>query len=70
MIFREIIAVYCENRTEHINTPCGQNAVFSNLEDGGTYNYHCFILQEVRRLSVLEKYDVTGGRSKLHNGDL
>jgi hypothetical protein len=26
MLFREIIAVYCENYTEHINTPCGQNA--------------------------------------------
>jgi hypothetical protein len=28
MLFREIIAVYCENRTEHINTLCGQNAEF------------------------------------------
>jgi hypothetical protein len=26
MLFREIIAVYCENHTEHINTLCGQNA--------------------------------------------
>jgi hypothetical protein len=26
MLFREIIAVYCENRTEHINTVCGENA--------------------------------------------
>jgi hypothetical protein len=25
MLFREIIAVYCENHTEHINTLCGQN---------------------------------------------
>jgi hypothetical protein len=28
MLFREIIAVYCENHTEHINTLCGQNAEF------------------------------------------
>jgi hypothetical protein len=30
MLFREIIAVYCENHTEHINTLCGQNAVCMN----------------------------------------
>jgi hypothetical protein len=23
MLFRETVAVYCENHTEHINTPCG-----------------------------------------------
>jgi hypothetical protein len=28
MLFREIIAVYCENHTEHIPTVCGQNAEF------------------------------------------
>jgi hypothetical protein len=26
MLFRETVAVYCENRTEHIDTLCGQNA--------------------------------------------
>jgi hypothetical protein len=26
MLFREIIAVYCENHTEQRNTPCGQKA--------------------------------------------
>jgi hypothetical protein len=24
MLFRETVAVYCENRTEHTNTLCGQ----------------------------------------------
>jgi hypothetical protein len=24
-LFREMVAVYCENRMEHINTLCGQN---------------------------------------------
>jgi hypothetical protein len=28
MLFREIVAAYCENHTEHINTLCGQNAEF------------------------------------------
>jgi hypothetical protein len=26
MLFREAVAVYCENHTEHTNTLCGQNA--------------------------------------------
>jgi hypothetical protein len=30
MLFREIIAVYCENHTEHVHTLCGQNAVYIN----------------------------------------
>jgi hypothetical protein len=28
ILFREIIAVYCENHTEHINTLFGQNSKF------------------------------------------
>jgi hypothetical protein len=27
-LFRERVAVYCENHTEHIKTLCGQNAQF------------------------------------------
>jgi translation initiation factor IF-1 len=27
MLFGETVAVYCENRTEHTDTLCGQNAV-------------------------------------------
>jgi hypothetical protein len=26
MLFRETVAVYCENHTEHTNTLCGQSA--------------------------------------------
>jgi hypothetical protein len=28
LLFRETVAVYCENHTEHTNTLCGQNAQF------------------------------------------
>jgi hypothetical protein len=28
MPFKETVAVYCENHTEHTNTLCGQNAEF------------------------------------------
>jgi hypothetical protein len=30
MLFRETVAVYCENHTEHTDTLCGQNAVYIN----------------------------------------
>jgi hypothetical protein len=42
MLFRETVAVYCENHTEHINTLCGQNAEFLDVKAGGTYtrSYH------------------------------
>jgi hypothetical protein len=40
MLFREIIAVYCENHTEHINTLCGQNIEILNVKEGGINSYH------------------------------
>jgi hypothetical protein len=36
----EIIAVYTENHTKPINTPCGQNAELLIVKAGGTYSYH------------------------------
>jgi hypothetical protein len=41
MLFREIIAVYCENRTEHTDTLCGQNVKGIRVKAGGTYRNHC-----------------------------
>jgi hypothetical protein len=40
MLFRETVAVYCENHTQHINTLCGQNAEFWYVKAGGAYSYH------------------------------
>jgi hypothetical protein len=37
IVFREIIAVYCENHTEHTDTLCGQNAEFCYVSV--TYSY-------------------------------
>jgi hypothetical protein len=31
MLFREIIAVYSENKTKCINIPCGQSTVWSPI---------------------------------------
>jgi hypothetical protein len=40
MLFRETIAVYCENQTEHINTLRGQNAELYYVKAGGIYSNH------------------------------
>jgi predicted outer membrane repeat protein len=37
MLFREIIAVYCENHMEHINTLFEQNVGIYNFQGGGIY---------------------------------
>jgi hypothetical protein len=40
MLFRETVAVYCENNTEHTNAPCGQSADFLYVKVDGTYSNH------------------------------
>jgi hypothetical protein len=52
MLFREIVAVYCENHTEHINTLCGQNAEFSCVKAGGIYDNHWVL----KGYQILEYY--------------
>jgi hypothetical protein len=47
ILFREIIAVYCDNHTQHINTLCGQNAEILGDKTCGTY---------IKRLSLKSKY--------------
>jgi hypothetical protein len=37
ILFRETVAVYCENHTEHTNTLCGQNAEFCNIYKFSSY---------------------------------
>jgi hypothetical protein len=41
MLFREIIAVYSEDHTKHVNALCGQNVELLNVKAGGTYSNHC-----------------------------
>jgi hypothetical protein len=40
MLIGEIIAVYCENHMEHINTLYGRNAEFYYVKAGGKYMKH------------------------------
>ena len=35
MMYREIIAVYSQIHTKHINTLCGQNIEFCTAKSGG-----------------------------------
>jgi hypothetical protein len=39
-LFREIIAIYCENYTKPVNTLRGQNAEVVNVKVSGTYSNH------------------------------
>ena len=43
MLYREIIAVWCEIHKKHINTLRGQNVKLFNVESGGTYSDHCAV---------------------------
>ena len=36
MLYREIIAVYSQIHTKHMNTLCGQNVGFFKIQPGGT----------------------------------
>jgi hypothetical protein len=41
MLFKDIIAVYFENHMKPINTLCGQNEDFVNVQAYGKYRYYC-----------------------------
>jgi hypothetical protein len=38
MLCGEIIAVFSQIHTKHINTLCGQNLKFCNIKPGGAYS--------------------------------
>ena len=40
MLYKEIITVFSQIHTKHINTLCGQNTEFLNVKAGGTYSDH------------------------------
>jgi hypothetical protein len=40
MLFKETVAAYCENHTEHTDTLCGQNAEFKDVKIAGIYSNH------------------------------
>jgi hypothetical protein len=40
MLYSEIIAVYSQIHTKHINALCGQNVEYFYAKPGGTYSYH------------------------------
>jgi hypothetical protein len=40
-LFKEMVDVYSENHTKHLNTLIGQNAGLENVKAGGTSSYLC-----------------------------
>jgi hypothetical protein len=43
MLFRETVAVYCENHTEHTDILCGQSEESLNGKTGGIHNNHSVV---------------------------
>jgi hypothetical protein len=50
MLFRETVAVYCENHTEHTNTVCEQNAEFYHIDANGTHGCRFILKVEGKRI--------------------
>jgi hypothetical protein len=44
LLFKEIIAVYSENRRKPIRTLCGQNSELLIGNGGGTFNYYWVLM--------------------------
>jgi hypothetical protein len=60
LLFRETVAVCCENHTEHTDTLCGHNAeLILNLKAGDTYSYHC-----TTELLILKPYSCATKRNQ------
>jgi hypothetical protein len=58
MLFRETVAVYCENRTEHTNTLCAQNIKVLNVKPDYIFN-HCAV---EGKFPALRMWTLAGGR--------
>jgi hypothetical protein len=43
MLFRETVAVYCENHTEYTDTLCGQNSKVCNVKAGKKIKLSLFL---------------------------
>jgi len=40
MLYREVIAIFSQIHTKHINTLCGWNVELLNVKHGGIYSNH------------------------------
>ena len=49
MLHSEIIAVCSDTHTNHINTLCGHNVEFVNVNSGGTYSNRCALKSFTKR---------------------
>jgi hypothetical protein len=63
LLFREAVAVYCENHTEHTDTLCGQNAVRTSQEThyvSATEPIRLMLIRETVAVQCENHKDVSG----------
>jgi hypothetical protein len=68
-LFKEMIAVYCENHTKHINTLCGQTEEKLIVKAHGTYNYHDVLRNTSQAGSPLGTTGVSGSSMTLRHAN-
>jgi translation initiation factor IF-1 len=70
MLFGETVAVYCENHTEHTDTLCGQNAIYTN-PDRTSHETHDVCATKPKRLMLFgERVAVYCENQKEHTNTL
>jgi hypothetical protein len=53
MLCKEIIEIYSENHTKHINTFCGQNTEYFNVKTSDKCIYHSILKIEVLWVKIM-----------------
>jgi hypothetical protein len=59
MLFRETVAVYCENHTEHTNTLCGQNINFLFVKVWSTYSNEWALQLGLWKILPWDRYELS-----------
>jgi len=58
MLYREMIVVFSQIHTKHINTLCGQSVELRNVVSGGTYSNHWALWadEEWGKFSIVQSF--------------
>jgi hypothetical protein len=68
MLFRETVAVYCENRIEYTDTLCGHDAGFGYVKSDGTCSDHWDLTLRIRYLANIWTYLLLEGDDDIRKG--
>jgi hypothetical protein len=69
MLFRERVAVYCENHMQHTNTFCGQNADILNIISEHTYKRHWALKREFERRNQCDGNTQSGACARMQRAE-